>query len=153
MKVTSIVLRIIAAVMIMILGVVLITNQNFYMSSSSTQYQYYGGDAYTGIQNAVADTSNNVRHLGDGLERAIGDAYKYTGFLLAFIGLYLLGATFMSMNRQKQSQPIAQSVNSVGTPPVEDPIVENLKKYKQLLDSGIITQEEYDEKRRQLLEI
>lgn len=34
-----------------------------------------------------------------------------------------------------------------------DDVVEQLKKYKQLLDSGIITQEEFDAKKRQLLNL
>lgn len=37
--------------------------------------------------------------------------------------------------------------------PGEDDVVEQLKKYKQLLDSGIITQEEFDAKKKQLLSL
>jgi len=44
------------------------------------------------------------------------------------------------------TNPETQAVNAVSD-------VEELKKYKELLDSGIITQEEFDAKKKQLLGI
>ena len=44
------------------------------------------------------------------------------------------------------TNPKTQAVNAVSD-------VEELKKYKELLDSGIITQEEFDAKKKQLLGI
>ncbi len=36
------------------------TNSGSSASTTSTEYAYYGGDAYTGIQQAAADASNNA---------------------------------------------------------------------------------------------
>jgi len=50
-----------------------------YINSS---YEYYGGDAYTGIQHAGADAANNVAILGDNIESAafvIYDNVRVTG--------------------------------------------------------------------------
>lgn len=50
-------------------------------------------------------------------------------------------------NRQaKTSAPVAQNIINT---PVSD--ADELKKYKELLDSGVITQEEFDAKKKQLL--
>lgn len=35
--------------------------------------------------------------------------------------------------------------------PADDPIIQSLRKYKSLLDDGVITQEDYDAKKKQLL--
>ena len=38
----------------------------------ATEYIEYGGDAYTGIQNAAADTANNVLKIGGILVSVLG---------------------------------------------------------------------------------
>jgi hypothetical protein len=48
-----------------------------------TYQETYGGDAYTGIQNAAADTANNINSLGWN----ISDNFRY---LLIVIGLALI---------------------------------------------------------------
>jgi hypothetical protein len=48
----------------------------------------YGGDAYTGIQNAAADTANNVSQLGYGLNDALNWLFVILG---AAIFCYFLG--------------------------------------------------------------
>ena len=50
----------------------------------SSHYSY-GGDAYTGIQNAAADTANNVRTAGEGLAKLIKLSF---GFLVMSLGLF-----------------------------------------------------------------
>ncbi len=62
---------------------------------------------------------------------------------------------FKSAGSQKpDSQPInnqiPQPVNNSIPHPVNDP-VEEIKRYKELYDSGAITEEEYDAKKKQLL--
>lgn len=53
-------------------------------------YEYYGGDAYTGIQNATADSANNIAEMGDILKNYIYD-FSYTmGGLLLVIGLLVI---------------------------------------------------------------
>ena len=48
----------------------------------------YGGDAYTGIQNAAADTANNVNQLGHGLNSAFSWLFVILG---AAIFCFFLG--------------------------------------------------------------
>lgn len=42
-----------------------ITKKTSSDSTTITDYSYYGGDAYTGIQNAGADASNNAKAVAD----------------------------------------------------------------------------------------
>ncbi len=44
---------------------------NHYYYGYYTSYEYYGGDAYTGIQHAAADTSRNVYEFGGSVESLI----------------------------------------------------------------------------------
>lgn len=50
----------------------------------------YGGDAYTGIQNAAAATANNIQDLESSINGNI------TMFFV-FIGILLIGASFMAI--------------------------------------------------------
>ena len=43
------------SILLMVFGLFL-----FFFNLSDTEYEEYGGDAYTGIQHAAADTANNV---------------------------------------------------------------------------------------------
>ena len=47
----------------------------------------YGGDAYTGIQNASATTANNVNRLGDLCSCAFSNAFAIAGVLLIVRGI------------------------------------------------------------------
>ena len=50
----------------------------------------YGGDAYTGIQNAAAATANNINDLNINLEYATEYLGNCMGYLLLIVGLVLL---------------------------------------------------------------
>ena len=54
-----------------------------------SMYQY-GGDAYTGIQNAAAATANNVNYLGKNLANATDFFAECMGYLLLIGGLVIL---------------------------------------------------------------
>lgn len=53
-------------------------------------YEYYGGDAYTGIQNATVDSANNIAEMGDILKNYIYDFSFTMGGLLLVFGLLLI---------------------------------------------------------------
>ena len=153
MKIVSVILRTVASIMVMILGIVMVFNSNFYINGVNTNYQFYGGDAYTGIQHAVADASNNINDIANALENIIEDAYKCTGYFLLFIGIYMLGATLSTIHKNKRSTLTEEPEVLSNSTPSEDSVLENIEKYKRLLDAGIITEEEFTAKKRQLLGI
>lgn len=66
---------------------------NYFPWGASTSYvrrETYGGDAYTGIQNAAAATANNVHYLAYDVAR-IGEFFAHAmGYSLLIVGLCLL---------------------------------------------------------------
>ena len=62
------VIFIIAGIIAIAFAIVVISQATSYYVGSYTWYETYGGDAYTGIQNAAADTANNVYYLNNNLE-------------------------------------------------------------------------------------
>lgn len=54
----------------------------YYESSSA-----YGGDAYTGIQNAAAQTANNVRYVTEAVASVGGSILLVTGLVLILVGV------------------------------------------------------------------
>ena len=62
------VMFIIAGLIAIAFAIVVISQTTNFSVGSYTWYESYGGDAYTGIQNAAADTANNVSYLNDNLE-------------------------------------------------------------------------------------
>lgn len=67
-------LSILGAVFSLVLGI----GDAYYYFGSTVSNEIYGGDAYTGIQNAAAATANNISRFGYAIER-----------VLVFIGLIL----------------------------------------------------------------
>ena len=96
MEKISVTIRVLASLLIVVLGVILVYVAmeggvcNF--SGNYSSYEYYGGDAYTGIQHAVADTSRNVNNLGHAMENGVRTLLQAGGFVIAAFGLYLFGA-------------------------------------------------------------
>lgn len=79
------IIGIISGILSIIFGIII---KNHFYNISYIQSTSYGGDAYTGIQNAAADTGNNIR----GLFYVIHDGLV---FLLIIIGLISI-ATFLT---------------------------------------------------------
>lgn len=59
-----------------------------------TSYEYYGGDAYTGIQQAVADTSKNLCEIGNMLENFFNYTYVFLGISIVIVGTYMFIKNF-----------------------------------------------------------
>jgi hypothetical protein len=70
---------IISGILSVIFGIVMFGMDNGYWESSNS----YGGDAYTGIQNAAAQTANNVQCLADIAKNGFG-------FILIAFGLFAI---------------------------------------------------------------
>ena len=67
-----------------------------------TSYNYYGGDAYTGIQQAAADTARNVQALS----RIVRTGFKGVsgaglGYLLLIAGFALIVYSLHTLNEMK----------------------------------------------------
>lgn len=73
------VLGMISGVLSIIFGFVVMGSPTGYWESSSS----YGGDAYTGIQNAAAQTANNVQDLAELTAQGLG-------FLLIALGMFAI---------------------------------------------------------------
>ena len=72
----------------------------------------YGGDAYTGIQNAAAMTSRNVKELASIVQFGFGSVLLVMGFTLVGVGMTTpMGA------RQENSEPSPAPIEE--TPSVE----------------------------------
>ncbi|MBR5345401.1 MAG: hypothetical protein IK127_06205 [Clostridia bacterium] len=73
-------------------------------TGTQTSYEYYGGDAYTGIQQAAADTARNVQALAKivktGFEGTTGSG-NAMGYLLLVIGLWLIAHSLHILNEMK----------------------------------------------------
>jgi hypothetical protein len=86
------VVKIIVASLLIAMGIILfyIGFDEIYYSSNYTSYETYGGDAYTGIQNAAADTARNVDNLGDLIEESTEIFFMFTGIIVVLVGVLLL---------------------------------------------------------------
>ena len=120
MKKTSAILRIIASSLIICVGAVLILNgltgDGFYYSGAYTKYEAYGGDAYTGIQNAAADTAVNVARFANAFGALVDDIFLWSGVFVALFGLYLLAAALPDLKKEPvKESPKALPVESEHT--------------------------------------
>lgn len=83
----------------------------------------YGGDAYTGIQNAAAQTANNVMYLGETIRLALAAFLALQGLLLIFGSLCIRTKQSVA-NIQPAPAPVAPvapvaPATPVFTPPVQ----------------------------------
>ena len=73
--------------------------------------QKYGGDAYTGIQNAAAQTANNIKYLGETLQVGLAGLLLVQGLAM------FLGA--LCIQPKKLAAPKAVAAASVAPAPVD----------------------------------
>ena len=85
-------------------------------STSYTSYEYYGGDAYTGIQQAAADASNNAGIAAENivttntyLMAILNSIYRPVGLVLIALGLiticnYLYKLTEITERKKKEKE-------------------------------------------------
>ena len=106
----------------------------------------YGGDAYTGIQNASAQVANNLVALSWIVKLCFSSTFIITGLILIAIS-----STIVVETNQTVSQPITatQTIASDYSVSSEQQATSfskegEIEKYKELLSNEAITQEEYD---------
>ena len=72
-------------------------------------YETYGGDAYTGIQNAAADTANNINDLISVIGYATSTLINYMGYLIFTIGVCYLSLVLQKcLVRFKKKQKLSK---------------------------------------------
>ena len=112
-------LKKIAAILFVIIGIVAIVMSfeaydlptGGYESSSA-----YGGDAYTGIQNAAAQTANNVRYVTEAVGYVGGSLLMVTGLILIAVGVNTWPGT---LNFQGLGLPVGQQEAPVQDAPAD----------------------------------
>lgn len=88
----------------------------------------------------LGETSLHDLSLGAALEGAVSAVYFWRGLLITLIGAYLFACPLAYVEPKKRENH-------------DERTFELLCKYKEFLDLGIITQEEYENKKRQLLDL
>lgn len=101
----------------------------------------YGGDAYTGIQNAAAQTAVNVYYLNQILRFGFFAILLVAGIALLCHYVPILMSEMNTGDKKLTAKAAAESVEGS----------EELKEYKALYDSGVLTAEEYGAKAREIM--
>ena len=111
----------------------------------------FGADFYTYSNNNTAEaasaariTANNIYHLYDLLGNIFGWFFVFAGL----IGFCHFGVVFAECK-----DTAAPTLSAAAEESTIVDSVEELKKYKVLADSGAITQEEFEAKKEQLLDV
>lgn len=122
MKVKSLGKAVVAA-LIIVLGLVVSImgiSEKFDYYGNYTSYETYGGDAYTGMQQASADASNNAKNIGYMIEDFLNAAFTYGGILISLVGCYLLVSN-LALAEKKEADLVKEAVgNSVSETKVSD---------------------------------
>ncbi len=74
----------------------------------------YGGDAYTGIQNAAAQTANNVQDLAEATTFGFGSILLVGGIVLVLVGINNL--SMADVNNAKKAINTIKQINTNETP-------------------------------------
>lgn len=128
----------------------------------------YGADYYTDSYEAMAATANNVQIVSKILiviANAVGYLLIVAGLALMISFVVKLIATFENKKNVngvvKEQTEVTDEVNfkrevennasTARNVEVNESIAEFLKMYKELLDSGVITQEEFEKKKGEIL--
>jgi hypothetical protein len=82
-------------VLAIVFSLVVFSGSVGYYESSQT----YGGDAYTGIQNAAAQSANNIMYVGETVQMALG-------FFLLIQGLVMLLGAICIKTKKVVAEPV-----------------------------------------------
>ena len=99
--------KLIASVVIVLIGVYVLFNCRYYDFSSKTNMpvrvseERYGGEAYTGIQNAGAQTANNVHSLYFRFDKFVEILLRTIGLLLILLGVEGFFVSLFRLSRKE----------------------------------------------------
>lgn len=106
-----------------VLGILSIVISLSVFSSSVGYYenaQKYGGDAYTGIQNAAAQTANNIKYLGETIQMGIAGLLLVQG-LAMFLGALCIQPKKLAAPKAVAAAPVVP-VSEDPTPVIAAPV-------------------------------
>lgn len=83
--------KLIIGISIIFLGINMPDDAYISYGGKFSDIEKYGGDAYTGIQNAAATTGNNVNELGDVIVEIYSNFMKQLGFTVSTCGALYTG--------------------------------------------------------------
>lgn len=111
-----------------------------------TKDKAYGGDAYTGIQNALADVSSDIVMLNRVVKFGVGSLLLVSGLLIGSVGIFGVIETnpTSATGNNAPTGFRSQNENRANS--------EKLNQWKNLYDQGVLTPEEYERIRRELSE-
>lgn len=89
----------------------------------SEEYESYGGDAYTGIQNAAAQTANNVQKTNEILAFGLGAVLLGFSFGFATLSVYCFAGCSVKKPQNNQ-EPVVSAIESVIDAKEEQPATE-----------------------------
>lgn len=135
MKKISIV-GVVIGVLTVIVGIIVL---NMYTGSNPTSTSF-GADFYTYIYRATRIAASNINDLGKILCCGLG-------FVLISMGLTEI-CVFLLMMKKNTQQPVTNY-----SPVIPLSNADELLKFKNLLDDGYISQEEFEAKKKQLLSL
>ena len=72
----------------------------------------YGGDAYTGIQNAAAQAATNARHINYNLAALINTVATIAGFIFVLIGVLCGGLGYVNLINSKEASLSQKALNA-----------------------------------------
>lgn len=158
MKKTGKILGIIGSVVVLLLGVVMaITPYSFNMTygSYSSESATFGGDFYTDIYKAVDNGMENIEWSLKGLGNTVVFACGLIIFALGTIALlYFIAKPVVNYTSPatNSSAPVNNYLSQLEHNQEEfSGNVNEIKTYKELLDQGAITQEQFEQKKKELL--
>lgn len=92
------------SILFIVIGIIAIVLAVYFYQMGSLEYcsdTSYGGDAYTGIQNAAAATARNVRRIAEIVKEGFAATFFLSG--LGFIGV---GLTIPVKTKKKETESV-----------------------------------------------
>ena len=130
-------------------------------ATTHIDYEYYGGDAYTGIQQAAAGTGNNISAVNSTIAGAgneilsvilLACAFIFT--LIFFVCLYLTIKTFSESTITKPQATVTEKPEpKKAETEQQNNEISEIEKFNELKERGLLSAEEFDAKKKQLLGI
>ena len=133
-KILSIAFAVLAVVAIVF--AVMCFNTSTYMNSGDYElHQAYGGDAYTGIQNAAAQTSKNTYYLNLNISKLANIITTISGYFFILVGLTFAALAVTGFIPEKKA-PVKEAVTVTNEETVSYP--EETESYPVIETKNII---------------